>query len=547
MKQLTEENYYCISKLKDEASYFDNWLVTRNIYVPLLDKGPIRQADAYTPHDYTNHSINIYNIISSILLKGIEDSVNIEELFVLDIAVLLHDVYMAMDPEKRGTHSADAREFVIKEQADKRLPFNRDQALCIGDVIFGHSDLKGTDGKTVCKTIEELPQHAEFITGNSGKEINVRYLSALLRLADELDINSKRIHGYKPSDYNINDASRPHWRKCEILRFPKVSSKDRSVIQLIVDNDAVQRDGNEQADIKLLLEVESKIQTELTYLNDKVFLSSDGPSVWGYHKIEINANSGLKESIDKLYGKNISSITHANEELGNGTNPLAPDVLTPQISTKRITIDDLAFEKQLDEWIVNRNLLKSGHFTIEDNTCARDWINTQMLLEIPDYLREITKRFVDKIDTTYNLIGVGQQGTILASAIAVYKRMPFTYIVPNRYKQFHVEPDKAIKINKSHKTLLITDVIVTGSTISKALEELNKSAGLVLDDIYAVFAIFIREPIANPSPIKELAFADKIFALSNNINIELCQKPACFTCIFKERKINLYSNIPLEP
>ncbi|WP_136524328.1 HD domain-containing protein [Geomonas ferrireducens] len=541
MTKIIEENFSCISMLKSEESYFQNWLTVKNIYVEILDRGSLRQKDAYTPHDYRNHCVNIYNIISNIILKENFSGLNTEELFILDVAVLLHDVYMALDPEKRGTHSADARDFVKREQRDHRLPFDREQAICIGDVIFGHSDLKTENGITTCKTIEALPKKEDFYVGMSGKPINVRVLSSILRLADELDINSRRIKGYKPDDYNINESSRPHWRKCEIFMFPKICPTDRSVIHLKPDHELIKEDGNEEADVKLLLEVEQKINTELIYLNKNVFFTDCGLQGWSFHKVEISTVDDLSDRIDRERQKK------KNDKIAEGViDPLSSEVPVPKAIKREIIIDNVALENEITGWVDTNKLLLSGHFIIEDGICARDWIDTQSLLEDPEYLRKIAKGFCDKLPDGCHVVGIGQQGSALASAMALFKRVPFSYLIPDKFKKFQVDPDKAISFIDVSKLVLVTDVVVTGATISKAVDEICRKLKLPSDRVAAVFSVFVREPIVDRTEGFRADIFTKLFALNKSIPIELCQKPSCHRCIFKERGLKLYSNEPIE-
>lgn len=99
---------------------------------------------------------------------------NAIELFVLLVAVYLHDVgkTQVADPEEQH-HSAIGRKILVEHA--QALNLEEPEALAIGYIIEGH----GTED------INHLP---EFKSVAPYGTIRIRYLAALLRLADDLDI-----------------------------------------------------------------------------------------------------------------------------------------------------------------------------------------------------------------------------------------------------------------------------------------------------------------------------------------------------------------------
>lgn len=533
-----EENFKIIKLMEKEGSpesYFDKWKSIRNQFRQTLNSGSYRQEAAFTPHDYDRHCVNIYNIINSILLSDADvpgEDINIEHLFILNVAVILHDIYMAFDPEKRASHSQHARDFVIDKFQEKGLPIDSTQAKCIGDVIYGHSDVKGV---TQEYSIDKLPSKKDSLVGLSSENINVKLLSSLLRLADELDENSRRIYGANPSDFGIvrGDESWRHWRKCELLNFPRKHPDDQRVIQLVVNDEKLKSEGSYPTDHNILNDVRYKINKELKLLNDKVFSGMDGLKNWKFQSVEFKASPNILEELEKAEKKTKDPLIEAPE----GVRTL-----------ETIKAVDEDFEKTLTGLVFERGFIKSGHYQVDfdGNYCARDWIDTNALLENAKIRKQIVKKFFDRLGSNEcNLIGIGQNGILLASLLGVYSNNPFSYIIPEKFKKFNVDTDNTVSLVASLPIVLITDVIVTGKTIKESIRELVENNGVLEDRITHIYSVFVRTPIHASTRI-EIPYAEKVFSLNSVIGIEICLKPNCLPCIFRDNQFDLYKNNPQE-
>jgi hypothetical protein len=282
-----------------EAKYKGKWDALRLVYERVLDQGPIIQYTAYTPHDYSRHCTGIYRNIGIFFIDIIKKVVTQEELFILNVSVLLHDIKMAYDssPEMRNAHGQSAKEFILDEvykQKSSTLSdlLTKPQTLAIVDVILGHSDIKS---ETRINTIDLLPLDAEFLIGELGKPINVRLLAAILRFADELDITSARIEGIKIDRYPINEDSEKFWRQCELFVSVRKNPTDNRQIVLQVDSTAVHTKGDKENDIPLIIEVRNKISEELNMLNNKVFSKQDYG--WLLQEVVVKADAEIEELI----------------------------------------------------------------------------------------------------------------------------------------------------------------------------------------------------------------------------------------------------------
>ena len=214
-----------ISKLNEHKEYYNKFKVLVEDYADFLDSGAIVREIGFTPHDFSHHCCNIYEILGYILpdefytvySKGVN-------LFVLLTAVLFHDISMAQDAseEARRNHSKLGQKFVLDEMLKDGSSLNRNCekaiAKALGDVIYAHSDVKGVFGETIAHTFKEVvSEYADRsnIIKVDNEELNVPFLAALLRLSDELDISYKRVEGTGYKDKVNIEGSKPHYQICE--------------------------------------------------------------------------------------------------------------------------------------------------------------------------------------------------------------------------------------------------------------------------------------------------------------------------------------------
>ncbi len=170
------ENLKCIKKLKEiggfeNRNYFEKWENIKKAYREILNSDLNTEDAQYTPHDYDRHCVNIYRMLDIIIpdidINNLENNekFNVEHLFILDVAVLLHDIYMFINPEKRKTHSVEAKHYIceqmykfIESQSILKTNLSDDEANFVSEVVYGHSDVKSEDGKVIISTIDELPE-----------------------------------------------------------------------------------------------------------------------------------------------------------------------------------------------------------------------------------------------------------------------------------------------------------------------------------------------------------------------------------------------------
>lgn len=86
----------CVKNL--DIQYKEHFFKIVDYYGPQLPERLVIEGSAYTMHDFNHHCINIYKIVSEIILwpniaYG-NNGLSGKELFILDLAILFHDIGM---------------------------------------------------------------------------------------------------------------------------------------------------------------------------------------------------------------------------------------------------------------------------------------------------------------------------------------------------------------------------------------------------------------------------------------------------------------------
>jgi len=563
-----ELNYKIIKKLQDISDYFERWQRIKAVYKPKLDSFTAPSNILYITHNYSNHCVNIYRIFEQILLPkfSVKKYFTIENLFILNVSVILHDYIMITDPEKRRVHSEEGKKYIVKKvfENDSFLQNSliQKEAECVADVVFGHSDIKFKLGDNI-STIDLLPDY-DFPSGESGP-INTKLLSALLRIADELDINNDRIknmHHFedkiqelhnkylmdKSEGKEINSEGDPltHWNKCKILHFPQINKDDNRIINMVLNDEAIQTRSYYENDINLAIEVRNKIQKELDTLNDKVF-SKGWIKNWTYNRIEIMTREDeykrlISKILNPLDSSNIPNID--TKEFKNYENIENIKSNNDSTSDNIIKLYDKKYEEILSDIVYKEKLFESGHYYIDKEIHSKDWINTIKLLNNRDYLNEISDIFIKIIKSEISniddifILGESYPGIILSSTLGFTLGYPFSYVIPEKDFEYHVDTEKDIKIDEKYKIILITDVIVRADTVNRITEWLKDKN--VNNEIIKILTIFYRKPFyKNPGNkiddknIKNIM--NLTISLCNSFPIELCDDVGY--CRLKEKGI----------
>ncbi|RAR50924.1 HD domain-containing protein [Flavobacterium lacus] len=192
--------------------------------------------------DYTDHSIHhtnaVYEIVSEVLTNDEIDNLNDDEIYILSMSSYLHDIGMCIPEDKikeiadteelvkerelhpnvsrekylRDIHHTLSRKFILEEWELLKIPSEK-YAEAIGLVSEGH--------RVVDIGNPEIYK-PKFSVKNGREFVCLPYLSAVLRIADELDITNIRTPSLLTKYYMPdNEKSIVEWNKhiANTLRF----------------------------------------------------------------------------------------------------------------------------------------------------------------------------------------------------------------------------------------------------------------------------------------------------------------------------------------
>ena len=194
-----EEFKTCLSSIKVAAK--KNW------DQPFLDY--------YTKHDIT-HSHEVIKLLDKILKCG-NCVLNEHERFILLAAAYLHDIgmqfpkYIGLPPKSKNDYTYEEREMVREKhhEISAKVILDLSVSLGLGECKERYPDFIAI----VSKYHRKLPLDAEELedTSIAGETIRLRLLSALLRLADALDLTYKRVNLELLKQWDIPFESKMYW------------------------------------------------------------------------------------------------------------------------------------------------------------------------------------------------------------------------------------------------------------------------------------------------------------------------------------------------
>lgn len=242
---------------------------------------PFAQLPNFTDHG-VKHAHNVQENLSNLIPSTMAEPLSPFELFCLLCAALLHDVGMVVlkSPQEkpfqiRIDHYNRSREFVIEN--NKILSLSEHEAHIIGEICRAH-------GMPNLNYLES----SMFSVRKYG-EVRVQLLSALLRLADALDMTSERAPGTISSNRNMPSQSQQHWDIHRCISDVQVCNAPSWDIRIIAFP-------KKPLDVKLLYELRNMVQNEL----DSIYPVLRATGIF-FKKVELILNHGLSESFTKRY------------------------------------------------------------------------------------------------------------------------------------------------------------------------------------------------------------------------------------------------------
>jgi hypothetical protein len=269
------EDFEYLSLLKDD--YFEKWKLMYDAYKSDLSVPSNVQTIGYTPHDFDHHIKSLYEIFENGLLTNAD--LNDLEIFCLYTATLFHDIGMHINSDERHRHSLIGQNWFMDKYNIQDSPVHRcikhtRMAAIISDIIFAHADIKNDKNDEIVERTFSvvLEKHINHPTFNR-TEVRVGLLAALLRLADELDIQESRVKLIDFLTRNINPESFRHWERCLLYSTPEIDNSS-GAINLMVNDSKLENleDTHTREELEEVLNnVIGKIGGEFRELFGKVF------------------------------------------------------------------------------------------------------------------------------------------------------------------------------------------------------------------------------------------------------------------------------------
>jgi len=205
----------------------------------------------YTDHSVA-HSDRVIEKLSALVPDATASGFSPLEIYILLASAYLHDIGMQHEQYKNGDleqirnqHQEITRQIILENY----LSHNR-QALPLGlegvpaDIVNAIALVAEAHRKT------DLSQHKYRRFFHGDKAIRPQLLAALLRLADELDLDHRRVYMESLYFMDVPDVSRLHWHFCYYVsgveiedglvtiwyRFPQESTGYPRIIRPLVNH-----------------------------------------------------------------------------------------------------------------------------------------------------------------------------------------------------------------------------------------------------------------------------------------------------------------------
>lgn len=499
-----------------------------------------------TPTGYTSHGKDhidmVVQYVGRLLGENRINCLTKDELFILLMGAICHDVGMIeYRPEgkvyipDRENHNVNSFSLVYNLSKNSAgmlgvgVPFSDPKYYqSIALLCLGHRDHK-ENGEKICNLLKECHVDGkpitipEIITLPNNTEVHVRYLAAILRLADEIDVTYQR----SPKDVElllnnfITEETKKHWFTHRLIGSVKIThGQGTSLILLVPNKEEISAILEDKANpiqrkqlLRLIFSRRKKIEEEISIVNkitrDPLLIGS-GLEVEYHVGIAFDNDVVTKEDFEE-YQKDVD---RQQEEENNTSPQKAIDDKDNELVGKKKSPVEL-FNEDIIRMKRDNNLMETGSFSFSfekgKNEYTQYFINTQLLLTKRDTLNSITDIFKEhyldkKIDS---VIGIGKAGIILSPNLSLKLDCDSSYLICDWEDTTSVNWEKSSSVIETTKNVVVLlDVISTGTVTEQAIEKIKQKNKTNLDSIY-VGTVFctnnaIKAEIEKIEKVKEL-------------------------------------------
>ena len=201
----------------------------------------------------------------------------------------------------------------------------------------------------------------------------------------------------------------------------------------------------------------------------------------------------------------------------------------------------LDFDDGLTNLIVNNNLLRSGHFRLDELYSVRDWIDLDGLFsyELKGAVEAIisNEKIKTIIEAKKTIIGINHYGAILAALIGYKYGKPFAYVFDSQKMVDTLE--REIGNIEKDGILLVIDVVVFGDSLCKILDAMYEKR--IIDetngtDVLIFFERFYKKSDKtryNLSKLYSKKLIHNVYVINDKFDVEICNKRR-EDCIFRK-------------
>ena len=157
----------------------------------------------YTPHDFL-HSKKVEENLNWIITDPVKDTLNAHEVFFAILAAWLHDWGMICKPDEKPEKVRELHHIRTEENFEKyyaELGLDRREAQIVGRISKGH------------RKVDLRSEEFEKTIFSTNIKIDVPFLAAAVRLADECDLTYNRVPELIYHSLNPTGSSKEHFDK----------------------------------------------------------------------------------------------------------------------------------------------------------------------------------------------------------------------------------------------------------------------------------------------------------------------------------------------
>lgn len=533
MKQTIEENFREeLNKRSTEKgkSWYADLIATEH---KLPDFWERSTTGTFTSHG-KSHIETVEYYVDTLIGQRLQN-IYPEELYILLMGALCHDLGMVSND--RPLHNVISYKYIISDESVGTIVVPDDKYKePIALLCLGHRDYEenGTVIHTLTDScnIDNKDVEIEEVIKINHTDIHLRYLAAILRLADELDVTDIRsphnVFRYYEWINGMSSDSRKHWQKGSIIKNVSIESiGSATTIHLVPNVDGIRElSGNDKVlkerYLSLIFEVKEKIEKEIGIINPITFSTKSVDDNIGVRfEVVVDYDNDVISNYDydeykRAKEKQLKEQSHIDINRGIDSSDSLNNVLQEIITPRTI------LSSKIEEFRRDRNLLETGRFVfsfgnseeIEKNEYTQYFINTQLLLTNRETLDSITDIFEEQFkDRDIDcVIGIGKAGIILAPNLALKLNCNSSYVICDWEGTSSIPQEESTSVIKEAKKILVLlDVISTGTATRQGIEkikEIKKGDGNDLENIY-IGTIFctnkaIKEKIEKDDNVKEM-------------------------------------------